>query len=109
LQLACEYAQYYWALDPVSATGWTNVPNRAVGVMNLHRLRDDRDFSDRDVAFVHALLPQVSRALHFLEERNQRPGPTGIFILSDTGTVVRSRLAARGLTRRQQEIASRVL
>jgi DNA-binding CsgD family transcriptional regulator len=144
-------------------------PGQTVGVMNLHRLRDDRDFSDRDVAFVHALLPHVSRALHFLEERNQRPRPTGIFILNDIGTVVytnetaahilkdrsaetiplpldrekrnfqseqgdfavgmqtipgrykvvslepvkhdslRSRLAARGLTRRQQEIASRVL
>jgi DNA-binding CsgD family transcriptional regulator len=210
LQLAREYVQYYWALDPFSATGWTKVPNRAarvtdlspaskhlnsefaidfcaripacwglagtvgnpgqtVGVMNLHRLRHDRDFSDRDVAFVHALLPHVSRALHFLEERNQRPRATGIFILNDIGTVVytnetaahilkdrsaetiplpldrekrtlqselgdfavgmqtipgrykvvslepvkhdslRSRLAARGLTRRQQEIASRVL
>ena len=210
LQLAREFAQYYWALDPFSATGWTKVPNRAarvtdlspaskhvnsefaidfcaripacwglagtvgnpgetVGVMNLHRLRDDHDFSDRDVAFVHALLPHVSRALHFLEVRNQRPHATGIFILNDIGTVVytnetaahilkdgsaetiplplgqekrtfqseqgdytvgmqtipgrykvvslepvkrnslRSQFAARGLTPRQQEIASRVL
>jgi DNA-binding CsgD family transcriptional regulator len=210
LRLEREYTQYYWALDPFSATGWIKVPNRAarvtdlspaskhlnsefamdfcaripacwglagtvgnpgqaVGVMNLHRLRHDRDFSDRDVAFVHALLPHVSRALHFLEERNQRPRATGIFILDDIGTVVyanetaahilkdrsaetiplpldrekrtleseqgdfavgmqtipgrykvvslepvkhdslRSRLAARDLTRRQQEIASRVL
>ncbi len=210
LQLAREYAQYYWALDPFSATGWTKVPNRAarvtdlspaskhlnsefaidfcaripacwglagtvgdpgqpVGVMNLHRLRHDHDFGDRDVAFIHALLPHVSRALHFLEERYQRPRATGILILDDIGTVVytndaaaqilkdrsaetiplpvgqekrtfqseqgdyavgmqtipgrykvvslepvkrdslRSRLAARGLTPRQQEIASRVL
>jgi DNA-binding CsgD family transcriptional regulator len=210
LQLAREYAQYYWALDPFSATGWIKVPNRAarvtdlspaskhrnsefaidfcaripacwglagtvgnpgqtVGVMNLHRLRHDHDFSDRDLAFVHALLPHVSRALHFLEERTQRPRATGIFILNDVGTVVytnetaahilrdrsaetiplplgqekrtfqseqgdfavgmqtipgrykvvslepvkhdslRSRFAARGLTPRQQDIASRVL
>jgi DNA-binding CsgD family transcriptional regulator len=210
LQLAREFTQYYWALDPFSATGWTKVPNRAarvtdltpaskhvnsefaidfcaripacwglagtvgnpgqtVGVMNLHRLRNDRDFSDHDVALVHALLPHVSRALHFLEERNQQPRAAGIFILNDIGTVVytnetaayilkdrsvetiplplgrekttfqseqgdfavsmqtipgrykvvslepvqhdslRSRLAARGLTPRQQEIASRVL
>jgi DNA-binding CsgD family transcriptional regulator len=210
LRLAREYAQYYWALDPFSATGWIRAPNRAarvtdlspaskhvnsefaidfcarvpacwglagtvgnpgrpVGVMNLHRLRHDHDFSDRDLAFVHALLPHVSRALHFLEEHNQRPRATGIFILDDIGTVVytndaaaqilkcrssetiplplgqekrtfqseqgdyavgmqtipgrykvvslepvkrdslRSRLAGRGLTPRQQEIASRVL
>jgi DNA-binding CsgD family transcriptional regulator len=135
LQLAREYTQYYWALDPFSATGWPKVPNRAarvtdlspaskhvnsefaidfcarvpacwglagtvgnpgqtVGVMNLHRLRHDHDFSDRDVAFVHALLPHVSRALHFLEERNQRPRATGILILDHIGTVVYTNDAA---------------
>ena len=149
--------------------GTVGNPGQPVGVMNLHRLRHDHDFSDRDVAFIHALLPHVSRALHFHEERNQRPRATGIFMLDEIGTVVytnetaahllkdrsaetiplplgqerttfqseqgdyivemktipgrykvvsiepvkhdslRSRLAARGLTARQQEIASRVL
>jgi DNA-binding CsgD family transcriptional regulator len=65
-----------------------NPGSEPVGAMNLHRLRHDHDFSDRDVAFVHALLPHLSRALHFLEERNQRPRTSGIFILNDMGTVV---------------------
>ena len=209
-QLAREYAEYYWALDPSCVTRWTKEPNRAlritdvvpasrflksefaidfaarvpycwglagtvgipghlIGAMALHRLRHERDFSDRDAAFVQALLPHVSRALDFLEERNQRPRATGILILDEIGTVVytndaaahilkdrsaetiqlplgqarttlqtdqgdyavgmqttpgrckvvslepvkhdslRSRFAARGLTPRQQEIASRVL
>jgi DNA-binding CsgD family transcriptional regulator len=134
-QLAREYAEYYWALDPSCVTRWTKEPNRAlritdlmpasrfiksefaidfaarvpycwglagtvgipghpIGAMALHRLRHERDFSDRDTAFVHALLPHVSRALYFLEERNQRPRATGILILDNIGTVVYSNEAA---------------
>jgi len=135
LQLAREYAEYYWALDPFNTTGWTKESNRAaretdlvpasryvnsefaldfaaripccwglagtvgnmdhpVGVMALHRLRHDRDFSDRDVAFINALLPHLSRALFFFEKQNQRPRATGILILNDVGTVIYSNEAA---------------
>lgn len=134
-QLAREYAEYYWALDPSCVTRWTKEPNRAlritdlipasrfinsefaidfaarvpycwglagtvgepghpVGAMALHRLRHEHDFSDRDVAFVRALLPHLSRALLLFEERDQRPRTTGILILDDTGTVVYSNEAA---------------
>ena len=135
LQLAREYAEYYWALDPFNITGWTKEPNRAarftdlvpaskyiasefvvdfaarlpcawglagtvgkpdhvLGVMALHRLRHDHDFSNRDVAFLFALLPHFSRALLFFEERNERPRTTGILILDGVGTVVYSNEAA---------------
>src|SRR5271170_2019723 len=169
--LNSEFAIDFCARIPAcwGLAGTVGNPGQLVGVMNLHRLRHDHDFSDRDVAFVHALLPHVSRALHFLEERAQRPRATGIFILNDIGTVayaneaaahilkdrsaetiplplghekrtfqseqgdfavgmqailgrykvvslepvkhdsLRSRLAATGLTPRQQEIASQVL
>jgi len=210
LQLAREYADYYWALDPSCITRWTKEPNCAVRItdlipasrftnsefaidfaarvpycwglggtvgmpghpiaaMALHRLRHDRDFSERDVAFLRALLPHVSRALYILQEQNRRPRSIGVLILNECGTAVycnraaadilkdkspeaipfpigqahaifqsdpgdytvgvqtipgnykvvslepvtrdtlRSRLAVRGLTPRQQEIASRVL
>jgi DNA-binding CsgD family transcriptional regulator len=62
--------------------------------MALHRLRYEHEFSDRDVAFVRALLPHVSRALLFFKERTQRPCATGILILDNIGTVVYSNEAA---------------
>jgi DNA-binding CsgD family transcriptional regulator len=79
----------YWGL-----AGFVGSPGHPVGGIGLLRLRHEHDFSERDVAFVHALLPHVSRALHFLEERNQRPRATGILILDDTGTVVYTNDAA---------------
>jgi DNA-binding CsgD family transcriptional regulator len=138
-QVAREYAECYWALDPFNITG-TKEANRAaretdlipaskymnsefavdfaarvpcawglagtvgspghpVGVIALHRLRHDHDFSDRDVAFVRALLPHLSRALLFFEERSQRPRATGILILDDLGTVVYSNDAASHILR----------
>lgn len=135
LQMAREYAEYYWALDPYNITGWTKEANRAaretdlmpaskymasefaidfaarvpcawglagtvgkpgqlLGVMAFHRLRHDHDFSNRDVAFLRALLPHLSRALCFFDERNQRPRSAGILILDNVGTVVYSNEAA---------------
>jgi DNA-binding CsgD family transcriptional regulator len=160
---------YCWGLG-----GTVGNPGHPIGAMALNRVRHDHDFSERDVTFLHALLPHLSRALSFLELRNQQPRATGILILDNIGNVVysnepavhilkeksaeaiplpiggsprcqektifqsdhgdyivemqtipgrykvvslepvkhdslRSRLAARGLTPRQQEIASRVL
>jgi DNA-binding CsgD family transcriptional regulator len=134
-QLNREYADYYWALDPLVISGSTANYNRAarvsdlaphswfvdsefaidflarvpccwglagfvgtpghpVGGIALLRLRHDHDFSDRDVAFMNALLPHLSRALSIFEERNQRPLATGILILDNIGTVVYSNQAA---------------
>src|SRR5216684_1647416 len=130
-QLAREFAEYYWALEPFWATGVVKQPNRVlrttdlipasryinsefandfaarvpywwgmagsvgnpghpIGAMALNRLRQDQDFSDRDVAFLRALLPHLSRALSFFELRNQRPRATGVVILDNIGNVVYS-------------------
>jgi DNA-binding CsgD family transcriptional regulator len=130
-QLAREFAEYYWALEPFWATGLVKQPNFAfrstdlipasrylnsefavdfaarvpycwgmggsvgnpghsIGALAVNRLRHDRDFSDRDVAFVGALLPHLARAFSFFELRNQGAPATGILILDDTGTVVYS-------------------
>jgi DNA-binding CsgD family transcriptional regulator len=88
--LNSEFAIDFCARVPAcwGLAGTVGNPGQTVGAMNLHRLRHERDFSDRDVAFVHALLPHVSRALHFFEERNQPPRATGILILDHIGTVV---------------------
>lgn len=63
-------------------------PGHLVGVMGLHRLRHERGFSDRDVAFMNTFLPHVSRALLMFEHQNQRPRATGIVILDEKGTAV---------------------
>jgi DNA-binding CsgD family transcriptional regulator len=135
LQLAREYADYYWSLDPLCITGWIKKSNRAtrvsdlvpyssfansefvidflakvpcywglagfvgspghpVGGIGLLRLRREHDFSERDVAFVRALLPHLSRALSFFVERNHRPRATGILIFDNIGAVVYSNDAA---------------
>lgn len=134
-QLAREFAEYYWALEPFWGAGLVKQPNLAfrktdlipasrylnsefavdfaarapycwnmtgsvgnpghpIGTIALHRLRHDQDFSDRDVAFLRALLPHLSRAFSFFELRNQGPRATGILILDNTGTVVYSNEAA---------------
>jgi DNA-binding CsgD family transcriptional regulator len=80
---------YCWGLG-----GTVGNPGHPIGAMALNRVRHDQDFSERDVAFVRALLPHLSRALSFFELRNQQPRATGILILDNIGTVVYSNEAA---------------
>jgi DNA-binding CsgD family transcriptional regulator len=149
LQLAREYTDYYWTLDPLCISGWIKKSNRAtrvsdlvpyssfansefvldflarvpcywglagfvgspghpVGGIGLLRLRHEHDFSERDVAFVRALLPHLSRALSFFELRNQRPRPTGILILDNIGNVVYSNEAAANVLKEKSAEAIRL-
>jgi DNA-binding CsgD family transcriptional regulator len=80
---------YCWGLG-----GTVGNPGHPIGAIALNRLRHDRDFSERDIAFLHALLPHLSRALSFFEERDSRLCGNGILILDDVGSVVYSNKAA---------------
>jgi DNA-binding CsgD family transcriptional regulator len=80
---------YCWGLG-----GTVGNPGHPIGAMALNRVRHDHDFSERDVTFLHALLPHLSRALSFFELRNQQPRATGILILDNIGTAVYSNEAA---------------
>ncbi len=141
LQLAREYTEHYWTLDPSYINCCTTrPPNRALRITDLipisrflnsefaidfaarepycwglggyvgtlrrplagialHRLRRDRDFSDRDVAFLGAAMPHLSRVLLLFDDKKQRPGATGILILDDVGTVVYTNEAATHILR----------
>ncbi len=90
-----KFANSEFAVDFLSSVpcfwiiaGSLGSPGHLVGGMGLHRLRHDRNFSDRDVAFLNALLPHLSRALLMFERLNQRLRATGILILDAQGTVV---------------------
>ena len=69
-------------------------PGHLVGAIGLHRLRHDRDFSDRDVGLLDALLPHVSRALLVSERLSQQPCATGIAILDEKDAVIYVNAAA---------------
>lgn len=71
------------------------------GLIGLHRLRHERNFSDRDVEFIDTLAPHVSRALMLLERLQIQQRATGIVILNAEGAPVYvSDDAARILGRR---------
>jgi DNA-binding CsgD family transcriptional regulator len=85
---------YCWGLGGILGT-----QGHLLGGIALQRLRHERDFSDRDVAFLGALLPHLSRVLLLFEDRTQRLCATGILILDDIGTVVYSNEAASHILR----------
>ena len=93
----------YWGL-----AGYAGSPGHPVGGIGLLRLRQEHDFSERDVAFVHALLPHLSRALSFFELRNQPARATGIVILDNIGNVVYSNEAAANVLKEKSAEAIRL-
>jgi DNA-binding CsgD family transcriptional regulator len=80
---------------------------RMFGVLGLYRSSNRRDFNERDVEFVNALLPYVSRALFTFEQLRGQSSDGGPEQSVDR--TVRARLALLGLTTRQQQIALAVL
>ena len=96
-EFAIDYAArvpYCWGLG-----GHMGTPGHPLAAIALNRPRHDPDFSDRDVAFLGAVLPHLSRVLLLFEERNKLPRATGILILDVIGTVVYSNQAAAHILR----------